>query len=677
MTEAQIQLQNALTTTFLANLAFLSEYDNKLYHRVDELSRMIGNGTYKEKYALEFIMESGDFDIYDIVNDKYIYKKTPKKINDELVRKIQFDEKNIIYFLEAKYFNYKDKFSLHKENKFSCNSILEFFSLTQNDMFEYANILNDFLENKEKKRLKKIEKFIFLGTLLGRHIPRIAQKVDAESYLVLERNIEIFRLSLFTVDYTILGEKGVVFSIMDNQDEEEKRVFKFLKSSLFGNYMIKFSSTNINIDSYIDTLNTTLHLVNNSSQYTYTRYLYSLMNRVTSVLGHNYKILLMNKVKENLNYFTNLPVLFIAAGPSLDQNIEWIKEKQNYFYIVTIGAAYKKLLNNNIRVDMISTLDEDIIIEELQFDDNSVSKISENTIILASVKTNEKILNKFNREKLFLYEISVAFNKDNIIFEGYSIGELTLDILLKMNTKNIYLIGLDLALNQDTGMSHSHDSSSIVSKHNLNEEQNKEIFSLEEGIIKVKGNFIDEVSTLAMFYNSIRALNDILSEKDTDIKIFNLSESGAYFHNTIPLNKNEISFMNLEKINNNELLDIFNTYSIKELSYESKLVLTKDKENLINFLKKNIHSLKNDNIKNYQEFYSKVLDLFFNIEVHNKLIIVIIQKYLMMLLPYLSYHFNNLKIKKENKKIEEIKKIFIKQMEIIIKDYIICLDRVI
>ena len=49
MTEAQIQLQNALTTTFLANLVFLSEYDKDLYHRVDELSRMIENGTYEEK----------------------------------------------------------------------------------------------------------------------------------------------------------------------------------------------------------------------------------------------------------------------------------------------------------------------------------------------------------------------------------------------------------------------------------------------------------------------------------------------------------------------------------------------------------------------------------------------------------------------------------------------------
>ena len=96
MEEAQLELQNALTTTFLANLAFLSEYDNELYHRVDELSRIIENGTYKERYALEFNMQDGDFDIYDIVNDKYLYNKSPKKFNDNLVRKSEQYEGNYI-----------------------------------------------------------------------------------------------------------------------------------------------------------------------------------------------------------------------------------------------------------------------------------------------------------------------------------------------------------------------------------------------------------------------------------------------------------------------------------------------------------------------------------------------------------------------------------------------------
>ena len=96
MTEAQIQLQNALTTTFLANLAFLSEYDNELYHRVDELSQMIEKGTYKEKYKLDFIEASGDFDVYDVMNDKYLYDKNPKRINNTLIEKVQFDENNSI-----------------------------------------------------------------------------------------------------------------------------------------------------------------------------------------------------------------------------------------------------------------------------------------------------------------------------------------------------------------------------------------------------------------------------------------------------------------------------------------------------------------------------------------------------------------------------------------------------
>jgi hypothetical protein len=37
-------------------------------------------------------------------------------------------------------------------------------ALTKNDIFEYSNALEDFLEDK-KKKLKKIEKFIFIGTL--------------------------------------------------------------------------------------------------------------------------------------------------------------------------------------------------------------------------------------------------------------------------------------------------------------------------------------------------------------------------------------------------------------------------------------------------------------------------------------------------------------------------------
>jgi hypothetical protein len=96
MTEAQIQLQDALTTTFLANLAFLSEYDNELYHRIDELSRMIENETYKEKYALDFIIEDGDFDIYDTLMINIFIIKLLKNLIIKLCHKLILTQKEVL-----------------------------------------------------------------------------------------------------------------------------------------------------------------------------------------------------------------------------------------------------------------------------------------------------------------------------------------------------------------------------------------------------------------------------------------------------------------------------------------------------------------------------------------------------------------------------------------------------
>ena len=248
MIELEQQLQNALTTTFLANLAFLSEYDNRLYHRVDELSRMIEKGSYNEKYRLEFIMENGDFDIYDIRNDKYLYNKNPKKINDDLIKNVNFDNKNIIFNIEEVFYTNKIP-KIDINNRFNYENLNEFNSLLFNKMQEVSEYLNNPHKNKIRdKKLKEIPKFIFLGTLLGRHIPHIAERVDAEIYLVLERNLEIFRLSLFTVDYTILAKKGVVFSVMDNYIEEENKILLFINFNSFDNYIFKFCTTGINID---------------------------------------------------------------------------------------------------------------------------------------------------------------------------------------------------------------------------------------------------------------------------------------------------------------------------------------------------------------------------------------------------------------------------------------------
>lgn len=677
MTEAEKQLQNALTTTFLANLAFLSEYDNKLYQRVDELSKMIVNGTYKEKYVLDFIMESGDFDIYDIVNDKYLYNKKPKKINDNMVRKVQFDENNAIFSL-SEYFLLKDASKVDMENRFNHEKISDSVSITNNNMWQYSNTLNDFLENK-KKKLKKIKKFVFLGTLLGRHIPRIAEKVDAEMYLVLERNLEIFRLSLFVVDYTILANKGAIFSVMDNIVDEENKISNFISVSNIENYLIKFSSTGINIDQYIDNILSMLNSVRPTS-YDYVRMLYIHANRTSKVLNSEYKIIHLNKIKEKSKIFNEIPILYLAAGPSLDENIDWIKKNQDKFFIVTIGAAYKKLLANNIKIDVITTVDESDILGKLQFDDESVSKISKETIILASVMTNQNILKKFNQENLFLFEIFTPFQMDNNVFDGFSIGEITLAILLNFNPKQIYLIGLDLALNQKTGESHAKASNSLIQVIDLNKEQKRDTFIIDESLLRVKGNFEEEVFTTPLFYSSIKSAEAKISKKNEDTMIYNLSNHGAFFEGTIPQKIEEID---VKDFNNFKSKDInFSNFlketSFTELSPESKKEFRREILFLSTEAKNILNSIKNKDFENYDEFFDEIF-VFAKKVSENRCPIFyqILANYFQMVVPYLSYHFNDLKVKNEKKKLKKIKEIFTEQMGSIIDDYIICLERVI
>lgn len=675
MTEAQIQLQNALTTTFLANLVFLSEYDNELYQRVDELSRMIEQGTYQEKYALEFLMESGEFDIYDIVNDKYLYDKKPKKINNELVRSVNLDKKYSILDL-PNYFTKKQKFDIDMEKRFDLTTRDELVKVTANDVYEYVEALSDNL-NSKKKSIKKIEKFIFLGTLLGRHIPRIAQKIDAKMYLVLERNLEIFRLSLFTVDYTILAKNGVIFSIMDDYIQESNKITRFLSTSLFDNYLLKFSSSKINIETYIDIILSTISSLNPEA-YDYNRRLYMFVNRGTKYLN-KYKIPMFKNIQNSCDIFKDIPILYIAAGPSLGENIDWIKENQNKFFIVTVGSAIKKLLDNNIRIDMITSVDELDEFDITQFSDENVSKIDSKTITLMSILTYEKVLKKLNQENLFLFEVFTPFHNQNKSFSGFSIGEITLGILLNLNPKEIYLVGLDLALNQKTGESHTEGSNSWTLKVNLEEEQSRDTFSHKTSLIKVKGNLKKEVLTNPSFYSSIKDIDAKLDNKPSTLEVYNLSTHGAYFKNTIPKKSEDIN-----------LKDLKNIYDIKDSFYKflgENSEISLDKESL-EYLQKEfdfvndevklfLKEIQSKNFKNYDELLDEIFSILRKtIEDKHVLFYQLIFEYCALIIPYISYHFNDMEIKNENKKLKKVTTIFANQLNRICEDYITCLKRI-
>ena len=668
------ELQNALITTFLANLSFLHEYDNELFERIDGLSKLIEKNEYKERYRLEFDKEEGDFDIYDIEHNVFLYNKQSKKYNSKALSSVNFDTKGSFSILEPYYFRDNNKIGINEKS-----SIFDVSgSKLIDDINEFKDILNDNLSNFKKQKLKKIEKFIFIGTLLGRHIPLILEKTHAKNFFICENNIEIFRLSLFVVDYSNLARDGrtVVFSIMEENYKFNHKCGIFLRNNYHQNYMIKYYATDHNLTNSFDNIMDSL-----TSEKSIAFNHYMMLDNVAKLTlerKNKYNILSRKIAKEKDLLIKNKPVLYVCAGPSLSDAIEWIFEHQDKFIIVAIGASTQKLISANIIPDIICTLDPKFEeIDKSHFDDDSI-KILSNTIVFASMNTDQRILNKFDKNNLFLYEIIHSLDFEEKLENGCSVGEIIGTLLLNLGVTQLYLIGLDLALNQETGKSHiiEYEHGTSYNLKELISSMDKNYFSLREDIIQVKGNLKRDVYTTRLFNTSLNAFSKsckyIKSEKQF---IYNLSNNGAYIENTIPKKIKDIEINAFEKLNKEMIF--------ADLIKDFKKISNVESKDINNFLldeKKYLLGIKEfieDDLimpincfDDFSKRYLLIEKALLSPDIKTTFMTIIFAFYFQSIMPYLYYHFNNNKIKKENIKVRKINQVFNRQLIILIDRYI-------
>ena len=678
--KAEQELQNALIVTYLANLAFLSEYDKDLYRRIESLSQEIDSGNYKERFHLEFIKEQGDFDIYDEVNNLYLYDKKAKKFNNQAVNSINFDAKGQFITLEPYYYSSHQEYEI---NEFEINNATDSLKMVLNDLRKFVLILNDDLKTVKNRKVKKINKFIFIGTLLARHIPVIVKKTKANHFFVCESNLEIFRLSLFVFDYTLLVENNstLVFSIMEDNHFFASKFRMFYQNNNYYNHTLKYFSTNYNVDKYFNGILDGI-VSNNPMVFEYQRILKNVVKY--SFERVNNRNIICTKIMDNNSILKNRPVLFVGAGPSFLDNIDWIKRNQDFFIIVAMGATFSKLIDNGIRVDIISSLDPSYeIIEKLQFNDENLSKIN-NQIILLSINTHEKIESKFKKDNIFEFLIMADLHEETELQGGYSVGDVITTLLLQIGVEDLYLVGIDFALNQETGSTHVEGSNSTVNKFdltNIKDSLETNSYNLTTDLFKVKGNFQNEVYTNRLFNMSLFTLSKALIAMEfKDKRIFNLSKNGAFIENTIPLDKNNfvnkyeiLDLINLEK----DLKEAFINKSKKKLSSNDIQYLIEEKKYL-DLIEGILDEKLNISISSYEDFILLYEDVFSHLiysNIKTSFVAPVFKTYFDTMMPYIDYCFNDKDIKKEKEKVLKVREEITKQLKYLIKTYKIFLDK--
>jgi len=583
------EIQQTLQQIFLANLTFFKQTNKNLYEKLVAFEKL-----NIENYSIEFI--DNRFELINIKNKTTFYNKDPF-----------IDAKNRINTFE-----FSNAFSLIKLEPYEKRNHYE------NEINAYLYI-NDFINNFANTSTE-INKFIFIGTLLGVHINDFHDSINAKSYLIIEPNIEIFRLSMFMTDYTTLTKSAkLFFAIAENEFNFQKIVNDFLEYQEEYNNLIHYELSNETNKTIIDKLS--LQFTQSSQmRYPFSEYLISLKRGFKYFLESKNKIINLSK---NYDFLEKKKVLFLGAGVSLARNIEWLYTNQNKFVIVASSAVLKHLQILDIVPDIIILIDgqKDCMLDQF----NIKKPIYENSTILCSIKIDEDLYEIIKDSNVFFMQNSLELFRNFGFLSGVTVGDIGTDILLRLGANELYLLGVDASLDSKTGKTHigTHSSSRKI---NLNTSSNS--INFQNNIIYVKGNLQEEVPTFMEYTEMIEHLSAKLELLDKSYKIYNLSD-GAYFKNTTPLkienlpleNSADIDkimlkdflFSSLKQINKQQL----NSLDIKEIQKERKILK------------------KLSSFNNIEDFFTN----FKNLEktISYSIVINILDTYFKLILPYYTF----------------------------------------
>ena len=658
------KIQRDAIKLFNKNLKFLKEKHPVVYEKVNLLSDMINDGTYKEKLFLEYI--DGYFNIYDKNSKKYIYQLNYLEYSKKI-------RKNLNY-------NHDNGFNTLNEYAYS----MDFDSEVSDDILHIRDALAPFTSYINKnmpiyKNLKVfnyISKFIAIGTLLGYHLNDIKKFYKPTSLMIIEPHIEIFRLSLFTTDYKKLS-KGtkLYFSIMEDNIDFHKTFSKFYEIDFMENYFLKFHITNPSYEYILQNISGNLQYTS-PFNFDHLR-IVDALQKTTTLIKQKYKFLNLKQFKNNS--FSNIPVLLLGAGPSLQFNKDWLIENHKKFLIVAVASAIPRLVHHNIKPDIVVSLDSSKkILDQFKYAPNQfLDKIP----LLLSSMSHPEVIKNTNYDTTYIYEIisNVKFTSETSL-TATNVGEIAYALMLLMNAKQIYLLGIDAALNNKTG--ESHDSITNIG--------NKPPFLLDESdklksninlldVVETQGNFQDTVKTTRLFYNSVLAMDMINKKYKKNYQlVYNLSD-GAYFKNTTPLRINNFSTKNLPIIDkdklNKKLLNILNTNSTNRLSILEKQYLNAQLTYIDSIIKgikefKKIKEFKNLNeYKQLKSYVYKTL-VEFDFDEENKTYLnKVFLVFLSITEPYIYYFFNDTKLKNKKKHLKAIHKIWCTEVIKVLKKY--------
>ncbi|MDF1884394.1 motility associated factor glycosyltransferase family protein [Sulfurimonas sp. SAG-AH-194-C21] len=503
-------INTEITTNFTENIEYIQKKHPLLFKKISELDNAIANGYYQDRY--ELVYENDGFDVYEKSTDTYLYAK-------ESLAHTLISENRVNFRCD------EDVFEAFVEHSSTSNEKNAFVT----NHLEYILPITEYIEinSTDEKELLSIDKFIFFGVGLGLHIPKIHNKISSKIYLIIEDDLELFRLSLFTCNYMKLAKEAeLVFSVFESKNEFTNTSAIFLDLHYEYNHYLKMfhlsSHTTEKIDEFSFAISAQPHI----------RFLFTnLLLQYTQPL--NYLFSDYTFLDKSLSFkdfaFKKIPFLLLASGPSLEENIQWLKENKSKFITIAASSSLAFLEEHDIVPNII------IHIDPFEWGIISFKKLKslsfiENSLALFSATTSKNIISLISKKNLFLFETGTHYKKNSFKLSSPCVGSLAYQLLILLKVQKIYLLGLDLAVSEATGKTHS---GSHQEKQELKILDTKQT-AYKTTLMNIQGNKKDIVQTTSGFYSSWYIIENYTTQfLDKTQTVFNLG-NGARFSKTLP-----------------------------------------------------------------------------------------------------------------------------------------------
>lgn len=656
-------IENIAITNYTENMNFFKKEHESLHRKLLAFEVILEEGRIEKKYDLEY--KNGYFDVLELNSNFYLYNTNSELYSDKQAEEITFKKSDQVFQTQYK-FHYTGNGLAHIKE-----SDPYMGHATQAELIQY------YTENIDSSmNMNQIDKFIFIGVGLALHLPKIIKKTSAGVILIIENNIELFRLSLFTCNYKKMLEGNKALFVISSDPLEITATFNsFFEIAFIRNHLLKFSIFSSNYEWIIKEIQKSI-IVRPEKCYSHSRLLEKskfIMNR----LNKHYKYLDISKKSSEI-FFDDKPILVIGGGPSLQKEIQWLKENANQFVIVAVLAAVKPIYNVGIIPDIVVNIDENVALAKREIDSFGNVDFLKNTIFVFTASVSELYFETFDNNQIYLLEDRTKYKLNDCFIDAASVGEAAYAIALAFTNKDVCLLGLDLAISDDGG-THNKDHLDYRVLDTSKTNKISENMTLDTSVLEVKGNFRKLVKTIPLLASSIPVVNLHTQRlKSSNQNIYNLSD-GAFFDNTTPLRIDALpKYQTIDKKEfNKKLVQLFDKYASSEISQSEMEKLHNKKKNIASYYKMldNFGSSPTSTGSLFMKKFVEFLEEFLATEkdeLHQLLL-----NYTLNTATYIADFFNTKEISNQKKHTKKIKSLLIFNYKKIIKAYEVELDKLV